>query len=148
MKPLFSSRTKRKTVFVVLWVWLFALNSGVANACLIQSKEIQGHGSLAAHSSSVGKVHAIAAAHVGVVSEHYAGLSPSKSQCLKVCDDGSLSLPKQHAGFDWIHPVLAPLLVVAWTKAMPVAAVLGLAAFQGPPDPGLPLRVRLSRLAL
>ena len=148
MKPRFNSRTKRNTAFVVLLVWLFALASGVANACLIQTKEIHGHGSLVAHSSSAEKGHAISAAYVGATSKHDSGLEPSKSQCLKVCDDGSQSLTKQQPGFDWTHPVLTPLPAVAWTTATSVVSVLGLAAFQQPPDPGRPIRVRLSRLAL
>jgi hypothetical protein len=44
MTLLFTARTKRNTGFVVLWVWLFALASGVANACLIQAEGIPGHG--------------------------------------------------------------------------------------------------------
>lgn len=148
MKPFFHPRAKRNTAFAVLLVWLFALTSGVANACLIQAKEIHGHGSLAVHSSSAEKGHAISAAHVGAISEHDSGPEGSKSQCLKVRAEGSQSLPKQQAGFDLTHPVLASLFAVAWIRATPVVSALGLAAFEPPPDPGLPIRVRLSRLAL
>ena len=148
MKPRFNSRTKRNTAFVVLLVWLFALASGVTNACLIQTMEMRGHGSLIAHSSSAEKGHAISAAHVGAISEHDSGLEGSKSQCLKVCNDGTQSLTKQQAGVDLPHAVLTPLFAVAWTRATPVVSALGLAAFQRSPDPGLPIRVRLSRLAL
>ena len=148
MKPLFNSRTKRNTAFVVLLVWLFALASGVANACLIQAREIGGHGSPAAHSSAAGNGHAHLAFHVDAIAQHEPGLVASKSQCLKVCDDGSQSLPKQQADFDLTHPGLAPLLAVAWSTATPVVSALGLTVFQRPPDLGLPIRVRLSRLAL
>ena len=148
MKPFFNSRTKRHTAFAILLVWLFALASGVANACSIQAQEIHGHGSLEAHSSAGEKGHAISVAHVGAISNHESGLAPSKSQCLKVCDDGSRSLPTQQASFDFTHPVLAPLLAVAWTTSTPVISALGLAVFQQPPGPGLPIRVRIARLAL
>ena len=148
MKPLFNSRTRRNTAFVVLLVWLFGLASGVANACLIQAKEIHGHGSLATHSSSAEKGHATSAAHAGAISKHDLGIEGSKSQCLKVCDDGSQSLPKQQASFDWTYPVLPPLLALAWTTGTPMVSAFSLAAFELPPDPGLPIRVRLSRLAL
>ena len=148
MKPLFNSRTKRNTAFVVVLVWLFALASGVANACLIQAREIDGHGSPAAHSSPAGNGHAISTVHVDAIAQHEPGLAASKSQCLKVCDDGSQSLPKQQAGFDLTHPGLAPQLAVAWSTATPVVSALGLTVFQRPPDTGLPIRVHLSRLAL
>ena len=148
MKPLFSSSTKRSTAFVVLLVWLFALASGVANACLIQARDMHGHGSLAAYSSAAEKGHAASAVLGDPIPKHDSGLEASKSQCLKICDDGSQSLPSQPASFDLTHPGLAPLLAVAWSTATPVVSALGLAAFQRPPDPGLPIRVRLSRLAL
>lgn len=147
MKSLFSSSTKRSTAFALLLVWLFALASGVANACLIQKPVLHDHGSLVGHSSLAEKGHVVSAVQVGAIFKHDAGLDVSKSQCLKVCADGSQSLTKHQAGFDWTHPVLAPLLAVAWT-ATPAVSTLGLAAFQQSPDPRLPIRIRLSRLTL
>jgi hypothetical protein len=150
MKPFFTSRTKRNTAFVVLWVWLFALASGAANACLIQAEDRHDHGSWAAHShsSAAEEGHAISAVHGDAIQDHDSGLEASKSQCLKVCNDGSQSLPKQQVGFDSTHPVLPPLLAVAWIGATPLDSARGLAFIRRPPDPGHPIRVRLSRLAL
>ncbi len=150
MKPFFSSRTKRNTAFVVLWVWLFALASGAANACLIQAEEKHDHGYQAAHShsSAAEEGHAISAAHDHAIPDHDSGLEASKSQCLKVCDDGSQSMSKQRVGFDLTHAVLMPFLTVAWTTATPVVSARGMAVIQRPPDPGFPIRVGLSRLAL
>ena len=139
MKPLFYSRTKRNTALLVLWVWLFALAAGVANACLIQANEMHGHGSLVEQSS---------AARVGTISEYGFGLEASKSQCIKVCDDGSQSLPKKQGDLDLTYPVLALPPTVTWTNATGMASAPGLVAFQPHPLPGLPIRVRLSRLAL
>ena len=144
MKPLFNSRTKRNSAFVVLAVWLFALASGVANACLIQAREMQANGSVSAHSSLAGSGHAISTVHVDAIAQHEPGIEASKSQCLKVCDDGSQSLQKQQAGFDLTHPGLAPLLAVAWSTATPVVSALGLGVFHRPPAPGLPISVRLT----
>ncbi len=148
MKPFFNSHSKRNTALVALFVWLFALVSGVANACLIQPEKMHDHGSVAAHSSAAEKRHAVSAVHVDAISEHRPELERSKSQCLKVCDDSSQSLPKQQVDFDLTHPVLVPLIAVAWIKATPEVSARGLAVVQRPPDPGLPIRVRLSRLAL
>lgn len=148
MKPFSYYRTRRNTTFVVLFVWLFALASGVANACLIQADDLHGHGSLVAHSSAVEKGYAISAVHGDVLPDHDSGLEASKSQCLKVCDDGSQSLPKQQVSSDLTHPVLAPLIDVAWTTAMPVFSTRDLAVFQRLPYPSPPIRIRFSRLAL
>ena len=144
MKSLFNSRTKRNSAFVVLVVWLFALASGVANACLIQAREMQANGSVSAHSSLAGSGHAISTVHVAATAQHEPGLEASKSQCLKVCDDGSQSLPKQQVGFDLTHPGLAPLLAVAWSTATPVVSALGFGVFHRPPAPGLAISVRLT----
>ena len=144
MKPLFNSRTRRNTAFVVLVVWLFALASGVANACLIQAREMQADGSLLAHFSPAGNGYAISTVHVGAIAQHEPGSEASKSQCLKVCDDGSRSLQKQKAGLDLTHPGLAPLLAVAWSTATPGVSALGLGVFHRPRAPGLPISVRLT----
>ena len=148
MKSLFNSRTKRNAAFVALLVWLFALGSGVANACLIQTTEMHGHGSRTAHSSAAETGHTFSPAHANAIPDHDNSLEASKSQCLKVCEDDSQSLPKQQVIFDSTHPVLTPQLVGTWTTAMPVVSALVLTVFQRPLDPGRPIRVRLSRLAL
>ena len=144
MKPLFNSRTKRDTAFVVLAVWLFALASGVANACLIQAREMHANSSVPAYSCPAGNGRAISTVHVDAIAQHEPGLEASKSQCLKVCDDGSQSLQKQKAGFDLTHPGLAPLLAVAWSTATPVVSALGFGVFHRPPAPGLAISVRLT----
>ena len=148
MKPFFNVRTKRSTALVALFVWLFALVSGVANACLIQPEKMQDHGSGVAHSSAAEKRHAVSAVHVGAIPDHAPELETSKSQCLKVCDDSSQSFAKQQVGFDLTHPVLMPLPGVAWGMATPGVSARGLAAVQRPPYSRLSIRVRLSRLAL
>ena len=122
MKPFIRFRTQRNTAFVALLVWLFALVSGAANACLIQPEKMHDHGTEAAHSPAAEKGHAISAVPGDAIPDHDSGLETSKSQCLKVCDDSSQSLPKQQVGFDLIHPVLVPLLAVAVTGAQTWAA--------------------------
>jgi len=154
MKPSFDSRTKPNVAFVALLVWLFALVSGVANACLIQTEKIHvyghdhGHGSLATHSSVAETGRATSEGHVVTMPDHDSEPTGSKPQCLKVCDDGSQSLTKQRVSFDLTQPVLAPLLAVALTSATPVMSARGLAVFQRLPDLELPIRTLLSRLAL
>lgn len=131
MKFFADTRIKRNTAFAMLFVWLFALASGVANACLLEAPETHSH-------------------VVTPVTEHDHDHDShvSKAPCLKACADGSHSLLKQHSGFDQIDPGSAPLITVLWTAAAPLVLAphriddLQLAL------PGQPFRVRYSRLTL
>ena len=87
-----STRTQRRIAFAVLLVWLFAVASGVANACLLEvSDGPQARG-----------VHA-----------HRDDAPP----CLKVCDEGSTALLKLQAPVDLSDPGMAPLVAVEIGRA-------------------------------
>lgn len=154
MNPFFNSCTKRNVAVVALLVWMFALGSGVANACLNQTERTHasgnyhGHGSLATYVFTAETGLATSANHVDTMPDHDPELMGSKLQCLKVCDEGSQSLTKQRANFDLTQPVLTPLLAVSWTTATPLVSMRRQAVFQRLPDPELPIRILLSRLAL
>ncbi len=82
MKFFAHNRTKRHTAFVVLLVWLFALASGVANACLLQTPELPStaqHGPEAATT----QVPAHSDGHPGG-SAHHDDADSTKESCLKV----------------------------------------------------------------
>jgi hypothetical protein len=148
MKPFSNTRTKRNTALVMLVVWLFALASGVANACLLEARGTHSHDAPVTQSSATEARPEISAGHGGVIASHDAGADASKVSCLKVCDDGSQSLPKQPSSFNVTDPGLALFVTVVWT-----AAVLDLPAPSGANDlghavPTLPVRTRFSRLAL
>jgi hypothetical protein len=147
MKPFSNTRAKRNTAFAVLLVWLFALASGVANACLLEVRATHGHGA-ATGTSETAVANGISAGHVGVVAEHDAAPDSSKAPCLKVCDDGSQSVVKQQITFDLSPPGPALLVAFAWAAAIPVASAPRRMDDLQPSTPGLPLRVRYSRLAL
>ena len=49
MPSLPNSRTRRNTACAMLFVWLFALASGVANACLLEPRGVHDHGSRLSH---------------------------------------------------------------------------------------------------
>lgn len=133
MKLFLNPCAKRSTVFLVLLAWLFALASGVANACLLQAQETHAH--------------SIAAAEFSVAS-HGDEAPTSTAPCLKVCDEGARSVPKPDLKIAQTDPGPAPLLVVLWTAAAPVVLAPGPMDDMWPAMPGLPLRVRYSRLAL
>ncbi|MBC7954680.1 MAG: hypothetical protein H7Y33_02255 [Cytophagales bacterium] len=142
----FSPLAKRSTAFVVLLVWIFALGSGVANACLL---EAPGQHSRAT-SGSERHDHApdALAAHSHEAAVHDDDPGTSKESCLKACDDGSHTLLKAYAALDHADPGSAPLVTTLWATGVPV--VLGFSRVDGLQVPivGPPFRVRYSRLAL
>lgn len=148
MKLFINTRAKRNTAFVVLLVWLFAVASGFANACVLEARTTHSHDSAAAHAIAVKEAPEISAIHAGIIASHGASSQASEAPCLKVCDDGSQSLLKHQSRFDPTDP--GPLAIV-WV--IRTTAVLALSAFDQMDDwrpwmPKSPIRVRFSRLAL
>lgn len=150
MPSLPNTRTRRKTAFVMLFVWLFALASGLANACLLEARGAHDHGSPLAHPSTTGTA-------LGSAGDHAAGLlhddgdsdpASAKESCLKACDDGSQSLLKYASSVDLADPELAPFVAAAWAADVHVAPAPGRAHDFRLPERGPPIRVLFSRLAL
>jgi hypothetical protein len=144
---LFSkARAKRNTAFVVLFAWVFALASGVVNACFLQERGTLHHVAVVSTSHN-GSSASLAAGRVGAMADQDDGADFSKVPCLKVCVDGSQSLIKQQSTFDPTDLGLA-LLVTTISAAPPVLlASRGVDALQ-PPPAERPLRYRYSRLTL
>ena len=88
MKLFSNTRTKPKTAFVVLLMWLFALASGLANACLLEAHVSHSHVATAGYS---GAAHAstLLTAHARAVAGHDHDSYTAEASNLKVCDDGS-----------------------------------------------------------
>lgn len=147
MKLFSSTRALRNTAFMVLLVWLFALASGVANACLLEARETHVHVGTAGASESA-YAPTIVPGHAGAVADGADDSSHFKPPCLKVCDDGSRSFPKQESTVDQFDPGPAPVVLVLWSAVAPVVPMLGQIDDVHPVMPGLPIRVRFSRLAL
>ncbi len=147
MKFFADTRTKRHTAFVVLLVWLFALASSVANACFLETDQPP---SRAAQKSAATTLQAPAGspAHAGADAGHHDGSDGTKESCLKVCDDGTHTLPKAYAGVDHNDPGPAPLVATLWTESPNVVSAPSRLDDRAIPIVGPPLRVRYSRLAL
>jgi hypothetical protein len=144
--PLFSNtRTKRRTVHMVLLAWLFAMAAGWANACLLQERGTHGHGPSDDGSPTAEAPH-VSLMHVGV--DHAENADPGKSACLKACGDDNQAVIKLASSFDLTDAVMAPLVAVVWPASL--AAVDRDIAWQDlpAPSPGVPLRTRFARLAL
>ena len=145
MKLLPNAYARRKIAFVMLAVWLFAMASGVANACLLKTTEIGSHwaapGSMeTAHTSAALPGHAS-------VAPYGADSDTSKAPCLKACDDRSQAMQKHHPGGDLNDPGLAPLRVIDWIASTPSASTPRRIAGHQPSLAEPPLRVRYSRWA-
>ena len=136
---------QRKAVAMVLLVWLFALASGVANACLLETPTTHAH-VVAAASGGV-RVPAVMAGHTGAVADDGDKSSAARASCLKVCDKSSNALTTQPSrALQDTGP--APLVRVLWPVAVADRAAPSQTSAPEPAAPELPLRVRYSRLAL
>jgi len=147
MKFFIHTRAKRNTAFVVLLVWLFALGSSVANACLLETREPH---SISAENSAAATSHvpAVLLAQMGTVAAHHDGSDGTRESCLKVCDDRTHALPKAYSGVDHSDPGPAPLIATLWTGSPNVASAPLRPDDLATPVVGPPLRVRYSRLTL
>ena len=147
MKFFTDTRTKRHTAFVVLLVWLFALASSVANACFLETHEP--HSRAAKKSAAtISQSPAELLAQIGTDAGHHDDSDGTKESCLKVCDDGTHTLPKAYAGVDHNDPGPAPLVATLWTGSLHLVSAPRRVDDLAVPIVGPPLRVRYSRLAL
>lgn len=155
MNLFWSTRAKRNTAFKVLPLWLFALVSGFANACLLEVPEAHSHG-ITFESSASAEGQAASHPHAHSESDHHADAATdhgddsgaSKAPCLKVCDDGSHSLPTQRSGVDQADHGVVAVAAVLWTVPAPIVSNSYRVDDLQFPVPGPPLRVRYSRLTL
>ena len=147
MNPFSNTRAKRNTAFVVLLVWLFALASSVANACFLETDEPH---SMAVKSAAAttNQSPAELVVYLGNDAGHHDDSGGTKESCLKVCDDGTRTLPKAYSGVDHNDPGPAPLVATLWTSSQHVFSAPRRADDLAMPIVGPPLRVRYSRLAL
>lgn len=147
MKFFADTRTKRNTVFAMLLVWVFALASGVVNACLLETPE---HHATAVKRSAATTIQAPAesVSHLDAPAGHHDDADSTKESCLKVCDDGTHALPKAYSGVEHTDPGPPPLVTTLWTGSMPVVSAPCRLDDLAIPIVGPPLRVRYSRLAL
>ncbi len=145
MKLISNTFAKRKAVVMVLLAWLFALASGVANACLLETPTTHAHVLTAAFEGA--RTSAVMAGHTGVVADSGGELPAAKAPCLKVCDESSNALATQ---LSLAQPDMgpAPLVRVLWLVAATDRVATSSAGDPEPAAAGLPLRVRYSRLAL
>lgn len=148
MKPFSNIRTKRSTTFAVLLVCLFAITSGIVNACVLEARSTHSRESPIPQPFAEKEAAAISAGQTGVIASHGVDSDPSRAPCLKVCDDGSQSVAKTKLGADSADPGPAPFVGLVWTvAASPLLTPRPAHPLQSP-GPSVPLRVRFARLTL
>jgi hypothetical protein len=141
-----SRHRKRNIAFTMLLVWMFALLSGVANACLTESRGEPAH---AGPHASQGEPLAEAATHPRAADQAQPDEHPDKAPCQKSCDESSQTLVKQLPRLD--TPDLQVALPQPYTQASGLhlaSAALVRAALAAVPPPSPPPRVKFSRFAL
>ncbi len=141
-----SRHHKRSIAITMLLVWVFALVSGVANACLTEPRgelpQAGTHASPADHAAP-----AAAEAHPAAPAQH--DEHSDKAPCQKSCDASSQTLLKQLPKFDTPDQLVlipAPHRQASDLHMAPAALVRAALAAVPPPSP--PPRVQFSRLAL
>ena len=148
MKRFLNSRTKHTTTALVLMAWLFALASGIANACLLE-------GARGTHAHAAGveeSPHTHAATeplgHAPDIAGNTDESPTTRALCLDACDDRAHAQVKQHASPD--QPHLAPLTVIAsiWLATQPMASMVRLQRDNHAEPFDVPIRIRYARLTL
>jgi hypothetical protein len=140
-----SRHPKRSIALTMLLVWVFALLSGVANACLTEPLGEPAHAGTRAPQAE----HPAPAAVHPVADQAQHDEQPDKAPCQKSCDASSQTLLKQLPKFD--TPDLQALVPATHRQASDLhmaPAALVRAALAAVPPPSPPPRVQFSRLAL
>jgi len=145
---LFSNiRVKRRTVFAVLLVWLFALSASWANACLLQERGMHVHGG-SDGASLVAKVPNVSAGHVGAVPAHDVTPGVAEGACRAVGDDGTQTLVRLPPSSDLSDAAMAPTGPFSWSAHAAALSADASMLELLPPRRDVPMRTLFSRLAL
>ncbi len=145
MKRFSDIRRKRSTPLVMLLLWLFAVSSGIVNACVLDP-----HGTDAHLAGVQPSDHATTAmpGHAETGADHEGHQDSSKAPCTKVCDDGSQTLIKQQPSFDVTDRGPALTDSIHWTAAASIVAPNRLFDYPPTATSEPPVRLRYPRLAL
>jgi len=142
MKLFPKINARRNVAYFMLAMWVLALASGFANACLLEGP-VTAPNRLA---SKLGNTSSASAASVHLGPSDHRGDDSSKAPCLKACDEGAQAL-QAHLETDSIDPGFAPLVAVVW-EPIPDTSTHHQIADSQPSWRDPPERIRYSRWAL
>ena len=160
MSPLlplhFHRRRLRRTAWVTLVGWLWALTAGVVNACALAPSALAGHDAAFIESSAAHVVGIASALDHKTPDDHH-GLGwrvgdpghehdADKANCLKFCADESSALAKSAASP--LDPGTLVMFAPTWRPDVPASGDTTWLPLQTRPGPRLPLSIRFQRLTL
>ena len=149
MNLFINTRTKRGITVVMLLVWLFAVASGVANACLLETPGHHRHSSEEEYTSAAREAPEIVIENTeAYASPHNKDSDLSQAPCQRVCDDGVQTLLKHPSAIDLTDIGQATFVAIVWPAPAQLTSLSIWAADLSLPATGPPIRVRFSRLAL
>ena len=145
MKRFSDTRRNGKTALIMLLLWLFAISSGIVNACVLEP-----HGTDAYFAGVQPSTLATptVAGHAEALVGHDGPFDNSRAPCLKVCDDSSQALIKLKAFFDLADRGPALTDSMLWAAAIQVVSAHRHMDSSASATSEPPVRVRYSRLAL
>ena len=142
-------RRLRQTAWVTLLAWVFALTTGVVNACVLSAPSAAIRGT-AAESHATSSSHAVAGTEhhdQGLAAYHKHEQDNGNGSCQKFCDDESSALSKANPSA--LDAGAALVATVGWVVAIvPITNVGTTLSPQRPSAQGPPLVIRLLRLTL
>jgi len=141
-----TRRAMRSTAFVVLLMWLFALATGVANACLLEVSATRHDGGTTASSETV--VAGRLAGHAQAAASYNYDSGASKTPCLTPSEDGSRLAPNVLSRMEHTDPGPALVTALRWSAVMAVPSTPLRIARLAPRVSGLPVELQFARLAL
>ena len=149
MTNFFNIRINRTSAFAMLLIWVFALVSGVANACLLDVSRITSQAGAIEQINQHGVAQVSLSSHAAIEGdlERAEDAHTSKQPCLKVCDDSSRSLPKKYPAGE-VDPGQPIIVAVLWSLAEPIRLQYKQPSSTQHVASLLPLRVLYARLAL
>ena len=149
MLNFFNIRTNRISAFATLLVWVFALVSGVANACLLEAPRTSLQTEAIEQIKQQGETHVgfSRQAEIEADLDRAEDTHTSKQPCLKACDDNSRFLPQKYLAGQ-VDPEQPIIVAVLWSLAEPIRLQYIQPSGTQHVESLLPLRVVYSRLAL
>ena len=142
-----TRRGRRGAAWVILLVWLFAIASGVVNACLLDMRGTHVHGASATQERPI-LLSSVTDDDSHGLADHTDETSDINTPCLKFCDDETNTTVKEPSSLNLPDVILAKPIAAVWI--LPTAVALknyqaqALRSFAAGP----PVRLRYSRLAL
>jgi hypothetical protein len=141
----FHQRHLRHIAWVTLVFWLFALATGVVNACVPtpQAAASRAIDAVARSNAAQHEDHG----HDGPIAHHGHQQDAGKTGCLKFCDDESSALSKNDASSVDLGATFVAV-VQPWHSMVPITSVETRLSVARPTAQGPPLVIRFLRLAL